>query len=345
MRRQLGQLAGQLCRQLGAEAPVAGPCIPSTSGRVELTAWAAAGRQRWLSTSTAAAAAAAGSSAAASGCATAAAAVGGRRGPPTGLRSIKLMWQNYKQLSKFRLSLLVVATSAAGYAAGSREQIDWGGMGWTALGTMMASSSANALNQVYEKVNDGLMKRTMNRPLPTGRVSRPHALAFAAACGIGGVWLLAEKVRSLLWVGGRLSGIRGVWAWCLLAGGFCSPQGAIKDGAVGVGAGNRRWQDGSLDGMRVRRPAGHAAQLPPSAPPPPHTHYPCSPIQTNLTTAALGAANIVLYAAAYTPLKQLSVVNTWVGAVVGAVPPLMGWAAATGGLDMGAGEAGLGGAG
>jgi len=59
--------------------------------------------------------------------------------------------------------------------------------------------------------------------------------------------------------------------------------------------------------------------------------------QVNPTTAALGAANIALYAGLYTPLKQLSVANTWVGAVVGAIPPLMGWAAATGGLQPGAG--------
>lgn len=45
----------------------------------------------------------------------------------------------------------------------------------------------------------------------------------------------------------------------------------------------------------------------------------------------------MLYAGVYTPLKQISVINTWVGAIVGAVPPLMGWAAATGGLDVGAG--------
>lgn len=43
--------------------------------------------------------------------------------------------------------------------------------------------------------------------------------------------------------------------------------------------------------------------------------------------AALGAANIVLYAGLYTPLKQVSTLNTTVGAVVGAIPPLMGWAA------------------
>jgi protoheme IX farnesyltransferase len=45
----------------------------------------------------------------------------------------------------------------------------------------------------------------------------------------------------------------------------------------------------------------------------------------------------VLYAAVYTPLKQLSVANTWVGALVGAIPPLMGWAAAAGQLELGAG--------
>jgi protoheme IX farnesyltransferase len=44
----------------------------------------------------------------------------------------------------------------------------------------------------------------------------------------------------------------------------------------------------------------------------------------------------VLYAGVYTPLKQLSVANTWVGALVGAIPPLMGWAAAAGSLDPGA---------
>jgi len=40
--------------------------------------------------------------------------------------------------------------------------------------------------------------------------------------------------------------------------------------------------------------------------------------------------NIVLYAGAYTPLKRVSVVNTWIGAIVGGIPPLMGWAAAAG---------------
>ncbi|KAH9868491.1 Protoheme IX farnesyltransferase, mitochondrial [Plenodomus biglobosus] len=48
----------------------------------------------------------------------------------------------------------------------------------------------------------------------------------------------------------------------------------------------------------------------------------------NPTTAFLGAANILLYAGVYTPMKRMSVLNTWVGAIVGGIPPLMGWTAA-----------------
>jgi len=52
----------------------------------------------------------------------------------------------------------------------------------------------------------------------------------------------------------------------------------------------------------------------------------------NPTTAILGAANIALYAGVYTWLKRKHVVNTWVGAVVGGLPPLMGWTACGGQL-------------
>lgn len=56
----------------------------------------------------------------------------------------------------------------------------------------------------------------------------------------------------------------------------------------------------------------------------------------NSLTAALGAANLVLYAGCYTPLKRCSIANTWLGSVVGAIPPMMGWAACTGSLELGA---------
>lgn len=52
----------------------------------------------------------------------------------------------------------------------------------------------------------------------------------------------------------------------------------------------------------------------------------------NPLTAAIGATNICLYAGLYTYLKRKSILNTWVGAVVGGLPPLMGWTACGGKL-------------
>uniref|UniRef100_A0A3P8W360 Protoheme IX farnesyltransferase, mitochondrial n=1 Tax=Cynoglossus semilaevis TaxID=244447 RepID=A0A3P8W360_CYNSE len=59
-------------------------------------------------------------------------------------------------------------------------------------------------------------------------------------------------------------------------------------------------------------------------------------LAVNPLTGFLGALNIFLYTCCYTPLKRLSITNTWVGAVVGAIPPIMGWTAATGSLAPGA---------
>ncbi|VDL72800.1 unnamed protein product [Nippostrongylus brasiliensis] len=53
----------------------------------------------------------------------------------------------------------------------------------------------------------------------------------------------------------------------------------------------------------------------------------------NPLTAFLGVVNLVLYAGVYTPLKRTHIACTWAGAVVGAIPPLMGYAAATGVID------------
>jgi len=58
----------------------------------------------------------------------------------------------------------------------------------------------------------------------------------------------------------------------------------------------------------------------------------------NPTVAFLGGLNIFLYAGVYTPMKRISVLNTWAGAVVGSIPPLMGWAAAAGQSATGNGD-------
>jgi protoheme IX farnesyltransferase len=56
----------------------------------------------------------------------------------------------------------------------------------------------------------------------------------------------------------------------------------------------------------------------------------------NPLSAALALGNIALYTLAYTPLKKQHWLNTWVGAIVGAIPPLIGWAGNTGSLELGA---------
>ena len=55
----------------------------------------------------------------------------------------------------------------------------------------------------------------------------------------------------------------------------------------------------------------------------------------NPLTAALGAFNLGMYTLIYTPMKRLHLVNTWLGSIVGAIPPMMGWAACTGYLEPG----------
>lgn len=55
----------------------------------------------------------------------------------------------------------------------------------------------------------------------------------------------------------------------------------------------------------------------------------------NLAAAGLALLTLLIYVALYTPLKQRTPTNTLVGAIVGAIPPLIGWVAATGGVAVG----------
>lgn len=56
----------------------------------------------------------------------------------------------------------------------------------------------------------------------------------------------------------------------------------------------------------------------------------------NGLTAALGLTNLILYTSIYTPMKRISILNTWIGSAVGAIPPLIGWAGCCGDIGSGA---------
>lgn len=80
--------------------------------------------------------------------------------------------------------------------AGSGEVVDWRGLAWASLGTLGCAAAANTLNQVYEVANDAVMKRTMRRPLPMGRVTARHALAFAGVASAAGIAVLYYQARA-----------------------------------------------------------------------------------------------------------------------------------------------------
>lgn len=161
-------------------------------------------------------------------------------------------WQtmsDYVALTKPRLNVLVVATSAAGYYLGATAPIAATAFIASVVGTALVAGGAAALNQVYERDTDALMKRTRMRPLPNGRVSSSEARVFGSVLSIAGLALLAAFSTWL--------------------------------------------------------------------------------------ASALALATLVIYLCIYTPLKRVSPVATVVGAVPGALPPLIGWAASHGSIAVG----------
>jgi len=93
----------------------------------------------------------------------------------------------YAELTKPRITFLIVLTSAAGFALGSLGRIDYVAMLSALFGIALLSSGIATLNQYAERELDGLMRRTANRPLPAGKLAPWEALAFGS-----GLTLAAE---------------------------------------------------------------------------------------------------------------------------------------------------------
>ena len=94
-------------------------------------------------------------------------------------------------LTKPRLNLLVLVTTAVCfYLAAPDATVLW--LFWpTLIGTALVAGGAAALNQVYEREADGLMRRTRLRPMPDGRLQTPEARRFGLALSIVGLAVLA----------------------------------------------------------------------------------------------------------------------------------------------------------
>jgi protoheme IX farnesyltransferase len=112
---------------------------------------------------------------------------------PPGLGALS---RDYLELSKARIVLLVLITTAAGFLAAA-GRIDPLLLINTLVGTALVAAGTNALNQYVEREHDARMKRTRLRPLPGGRISPRAALAFSAAIAVVGTLYLGLAVNWL----------------------------------------------------------------------------------------------------------------------------------------------------
>ena len=149
--------------------------------------------------------------------------------------------QDYVQLLKLRLTILVVFSAAITFAYAAKGNVVWSDMLWMILGGFLTTASANGFNQVIERESDKLMKRTMNRPMPTNRMSVSEGIIASIIMGIIGIAILT--------------------------------------------------------------------------------------LRFNLITGVLALFSIIAYAFIYTPLKTRTSFAVFVGAIAGAMPPLLGYVA------------------
>ncbi len=154
-----------------------------------------------------------------------------------------MVWSDFSKLIKFRLTFLVVFSASISFLIGSKVngEIVWKNWALLIIGGFLVTAAANGFNEIIEKDLDKLMRRTADRPLPSGRMTNGQALVLSLFMGIGGTYIL-----------------------------------------------------------------GHL----------------------NLTTGYLAVFSIFLYAFVYTPAKRKTPIAVFIGAIPGALPPLIGYVAA-----------------
>jgi len=162
-------------------------------------------------------------------------------------RAVAMIARDYAELTKMRVTTLVVLTAWCGYYFGCVKSgipsLSWG-LFHALLGIGLVSGGTAALNEVMEYDVDGRMRRTAQRPLPTGRMSVLHATLVGMAMTVGGALYLDVTLNAL--------------------------------------------------------------------------------------TGTLALVTAFVYLAAYTPLKKVHPVCTFVGAFPGAMPGVLGWTAGRG---------------
>jgi len=141
---------------------------------------------------------------------------------------IRSKMTDYAQLTKLRLSFLVVFSAVASYLFLATGTVLVADVILLAIAGWMVTAASNALNQVLEKNEDMLMNRTNDRPVTTGRMSVTEAILLAGVLGTSGIALLGFHFNAI-------SGLLGALA--LISYAFIyTPFKKISSFAVLVGA-------------------------------------------------------------------------------------------------------------
>jgi len=97
---------------------------------------------------------------------------------------------DYRQLMKLNLSMLVVFSSVVGYVIVPDVKVELIPLMLLFLGGLLVTAAANASNEILEQHTDGLMRRTQTRPLPDARMSRMEAILFSGITLAAGLAIL-----------------------------------------------------------------------------------------------------------------------------------------------------------
>ncbi|HSN17995.1 MAG TPA: heme o synthase [Gammaproteobacteria bacterium] len=106
-------------------------------------------------------------------------------------------WRDYLELGKPKVVSLIVFTAVVGMFLAVPGWPPLSKLLFGTLGIGLAASGAAAINHLMDRRIDALMYRTRHRPLPTGRLTEPQALAYALALTAASMLLLAGLVNPL----------------------------------------------------------------------------------------------------------------------------------------------------
>jgi heme o synthase len=103
----------------------------------------------------------------------------------------------YLELAKPRILVMIILTAMAGYGLALRGEVSYRLLWHMSWGIMLLGAGVAALNQFFERETDRAMRRTENRPLPTGRVTAKNALYFGGLTSLFGLGHLAVFINPL----------------------------------------------------------------------------------------------------------------------------------------------------